>query len=64
MYPMKVREWECLCFLVREKSIALPWAQALLDEFFAQAAKETTEGLPVMPFMDPKKVELADSQIG
>jgi 3'5'-cyclic nucleotide phosphodiesterase len=35
----------------RPLSIAEPWLDRLLQEFFAQSAAEKMEGLPVTPFM-------------
>jgi hypothetical protein len=35
----------------RPLSVAEPWLDRLLQEFFAQSAAEKMEGLPVTPFM-------------
>jgi hypothetical protein len=46
----------------RPKKVAEPWADLLLQEFYAQADKEKEQGLPVAPFMDREKVTKASAQ--
>ncbi|XP_055865075.1 high affinity cGMP-specific 3',5'-cyclic phosphodiesterase 9A-like isoform X4 [Biomphalaria glabrata] len=48
----------------RPLSVAMPWLDCLLTEFFNQSDLEKLEGLPVAPFMDREKVSKSSSQIG
>ncbi|KAF8560504.1 hypothetical protein P879_04940 [Paragonimus westermani] len=49
---------------VRPPSVADPWLDCLLDEFFYQASAERRAGLPVASHMDPEKVTRSNSQLG
>lgn len=40
------------------------WADALMEEYFAQSDLEKAQQLPVTPFMDRDKVQVNNSQIG
>lgn len=40
------------------------WADALMEEYFAQSDLEKAQKLPVTPFMDRDKVQVPNSQIG
>jgi hypothetical protein len=46
----------------RPTTVAEPWVDLLLQEFFAQSDKEKQEGLPFMPFMDREKVTKPSAQ--
>ncbi|XP_012944447.1 high affinity cGMP-specific 3',5'-cyclic phosphodiesterase 9A isoform X2 [Aplysia californica] len=48
----------------RPLSVAMPWLDCLLTEFFNQSDLEKLEGLPVAPFMDREKVSKSSSQVG
>ncbi|CAL8102799.1 unnamed protein product [Calicophoron daubneyi] len=47
----------------RPPSVADPWLDCLLEEFFYQARAEKRLGLPVLPHMDPDKVTRSGSQL-
>ncbi|KAF7261869.1 hypothetical protein EG68_00865 [Paragonimus skrjabini miyazakii] len=49
---------------VRPPSVADPWLDCLLDEFFYQANAERRADLPVASHMDPEKVTRSNSQLG
>jgi len=49
---------------VRPFSVAEPWLECLLEEYFTQSDREKNEGLPVAPFMDRAKVTKPTAQIG
>ncbi|KAJ3193320.1 High affinity cAMP-specific and IBMX-insensitive 3',5'-cyclic phosphodiesterase 9A [Irineochytrium annulatum] len=49
---------------VRPTSVAEPWVDCLLSEFFSQSDREKLEGLPTAPFMDREKVTKAGAQVG
>jgi len=49
---------------VRPMDVSGPWVECLLEEYFQQAERERSEGLPVAPFMDKEKVTKASAQIG
>ncbi|KAF6768234.1 hypothetical protein AHF37_07389 [Paragonimus kellicotti] len=49
---------------VRPPSVADPWLDCLLDEFFYQASAERQADLPVATHMDPEKVTRSNSQLG
>uniref|UniRef100_A0A8C4N4I9 High affinity cGMP-specific 3',5'-cyclic phosphodiesterase 9A n=1 Tax=Eptatretus burgeri TaxID=7764 RepID=A0A8C4N4I9_EPTBU len=49
---------------VRPMSVAQPWLDCLLEEYFMQGDREKREGLPVAPFMDREKVTKPGAQIG
>ncbi|KAK4304511.1 hypothetical protein Pmani_023540 [Petrolisthes manimaculis] len=49
---------------VRPNTVAEPWVDCLLEEYFNQAETEKQEGLPVAPFMDREKVTKSSAQIG
>lgn len=49
---------------MRPLSVATPWLDCLLAEFFNQSDLEKLEGLPVTPFMDRDKVTKPSAQIG
>ncbi|KAJ3397929.1 High affinity cAMP-specific and IBMX-insensitive 3',5'-cyclic phosphodiesterase 9A [Lobulomyces angularis] len=49
---------------VRPASVAEPWVDCLLEEFFTQSDREKAEGLPSAPFMDREKVTKSSAQIG
>ncbi|KAK5874798.1 hypothetical protein CesoFtcFv8_027353 [Champsocephalus esox] len=46
----------------RPMSVAEPWLDCLLQEFFNQSDTEKLKGLPVSPFMDREKVSKPSSQ--
>ncbi|KAK1876483.1 High affinity cGMP-specific 3'5'-cyclic phosphodiesterase 9A [Dissostichus eleginoides] len=46
----------------RPMSVAEPWLDCLLQEFFNQSDTEKLKGLPVTPFMDREKVSKPSSQ--
>ncbi|KAJ0062579.1 hypothetical protein NL108_017839 [Boleophthalmus pectinirostris] len=46
----------------RPMSVAEPWLDRLLQEFFNQSDLEKRRGLPVTPFMDRDKVSKPSSQ--
>ncbi|KAE8737778.1 hypothetical protein FOCC_FOCC016759 [Frankliniella occidentalis] len=47
----------------RPISVADPWLDRLLQEFFKQSDAEKLEGLPVTPFMDRDKITKPSSQV-
>jgi len=47
----------------RPFDLAKSWAEALMNEYFAQSALEKTKALPVTPFMDKEKVVLPQTQL-
>ncbi|EGF76813.1 hypothetical protein BATDEDRAFT_28314 [Batrachochytrium dendrobatidis JAM81] len=49
---------------VRPPSVAEPWVNCLLEEFFSQSDREKADGLPNAPFMDREKVTKPSAQIG
>ena len=49
---------------VRPMDVSGPWVECLLEEYFQQAEREKSLGLPVAPFMDKSKVTKASAQIG
>ncbi|XP_063689623.1 high affinity cGMP-specific 3',5'-cyclic phosphodiesterase 9A-like [Bolinopsis microptera] len=49
---------------VRPFSVAEPWLECLLEEYFTQSDREKCEGLPVASFMDRSKVTKPTAQIG
>jgi high affinity cGMP-specific 3',5'-cyclic phosphodiesterase 9 len=47
---------------VRPNTVAEPWVDSLLEEFFCQSDREKSEGLPTAPFMDRQKVTKPSAQ--
>ena len=47
---------------VRPNTVAEPWVDNLLEEFFCQSDREKSEGLPTAPFMDRQKVTKPSAQ--
>ncbi len=47
---------------VRPSTVAEPWVDNLLEEFFCQSDREKAEGLPTAPFMDRQKVTKPSAQ--
>ena len=44
--------------------LSCEWSARVMDEFFRQGDTEMSKGLPVSPFMDREKTDIAKCQIG
>lgn len=45
-------------------NLSVEWSARVMDEFFRQGDSEAGQGLPVSPFMDREKTNMAQCQIG